>query len=351
MRFDFLATGIGSMPHTDPERAVDVTLASLPRAPMWPQLPRADFREQMEPQFGAGMPRLVCDPAARRIFFDTAGDASEDLAAFYEIYLAAMESGDCSALALSPDHARGFHALVRRLAAAGNRLPFVKAQTTGPVSFCLSVTDQDKRAIYYNEEFRDVAVKALAMKTRWQIRTLAPYASRVICFVDEPILSAFGSSTYVSVTRSDVVAILAEMAEAVRAEGALMGAHCCGNTEWSILVDAGADIVNFDACEYGETIAMYPEAVRTLFARGGALAWGVVPSSPRVREETAASLADRWERLADLLASKGLDRAEIARQAIVTSSCGAGSLCVEDAERVFGLIAETAALLRQRHGL
>lgn len=350
MRFDFLATGIGSMPHNDPERGVQVVLDCLPQAPMWPQFPRLDFREQMEPQYAEGLPRLVFDHDKRRIHFDTTGDTSEDLAAFYEIYLAAMESGDCSALALSPGHARGFHGLVARLAATGKKLPYVKGQTTGPVSFCLTITDQDKRAIYYNEEFRDVVVKALAMKTRWQAKTLAPLAEKVICFVDEPILSAFGSSTYVSVTRDEVVGILNEMAEAVHAEGAIMGTHCCGNTEWSILVDGGVDIVNFDAYEYGETIAMYPEAVATLFARGGALAWGVVPSSAKVRGETAASLADRWERLADLLASKGLDRAEIARQAIITSSCGTGSLAVEDAERIFALIAETSALLKKRYG-
>ena len=93
------------------------------------------------------------------------------------------------------------------------------------------------------------------MKCRWQIRKFQPFAEKVICFIDEPILSAFGSSTYVSVTRDDTVAKLGEVIEAVHAEGALAGVHCCGNTEWSILIDAGVDIVNFDAFDYGETIA------------------------------------------------------------------------------------------------
>ena len=57
--------------------------------------------------------------------------------------------------------------------------------------------------------------------------------SDVICFIDEPILSAFGCSTYVSVQRDDVVAKLREVIEAVHAEGALAGVHCCGNTEWT----------------------------------------------------------------------------------------------------------------------
>ena len=71
-----------------------------------------------------------------------------------------------------------------------------------------------------------------------------------------------------------MVAKLAEVIEAVHAEGALAGVHCCGNTEWSILIDAGVDIVNFDAFDYGETIALYPEAVKRHLEAGKALAWG-----------------------------------------------------------------------------
>ncbi len=87
------------------------------------------------------------------------------------------------------------------------------------------------------------------MKCRWQIQKFKPYADKIICFIDEPILSAFGSSTYVSVKREDVVALIGEVVEAVHAEGAMAGVHCCGNTDWSILIDAGVDIINFDAFE------------------------------------------------------------------------------------------------------
>ena len=70
----------------------------------------------------------------------------------------------------------------------------MKVQTTGPLSVGLSIVDENKRAIYYNPEFVDVVVKAMAMKCRWQIHKFKPFAQKIICFVDEPILSAFGSS-------------------------------------------------------------------------------------------------------------------------------------------------------------
>jgi hypothetical protein len=350
----FLATAIGSLPHHDPAEAVEVVLAAIPEAPIWPQLPRLGLHEQMEVQYAEGMPRTAMDRDKGRLYFNTAGDYFEAFASFYEVYLTATEApagtGDFSAMAITPDYAKGIYALESRLKEEGKRRPFVKVQTTGPCSFALTITDENKRAIYYNEEFRDVIIKALAMKCRWQIQKFKPYGERVICFIDEPILSAFGSSTYVSVKREDVVSHLKEVVDGVHAEGGLAGIHCCGNTEWSILVDAGVDILNFDAFGFGETIAMYPQAIKALLERGGAIAWGVVPTSPAIREQTPETLVRHFEKVADHLAGKGIAKGIICEQAIITPSCGTGSLEVADAEKVFGALRSVSEALRSKHG-
>ncbi len=346
------ATAIGSLPHTDPSCALDIILGATPIAPIWPQLPKLGVREQMEVQYSEGMPRAVVELEKGRMYFDTTGDYSEDLAGFYEGYMAAEESGNYGAAAISHDFSAGIPALEAKLSTRTVKLPYVKCQTTGPLSFALTITDQDKRAIYYNEEFLDVVVKALAMKCRWQIRKFQPFAERVICFIDEPILSAFGSSTYVSVQRDDVIGKLGEVIEAIHAENGIAGVHCCGNTEWSLLVDAGVDIVNFDAFDFGETVSLYPEHMKRQIAeRGNALAWGIVPTSPKIREQTVESLVELYERVTDVLAKKaGIDKQVIAEQAFITPSCGTGSLEVADAERVFKLLGETSQALRTKYG-
>ncbi len=221
-----LATAIGSLPHKDPQQAVEVVLRSIPNAPIWPQLPANGLHEQMEIQYSEGIPRVVLDKEKGRMYFDTTGDTSADLAEFYEKFCA----DDLEAFRISPDFSKGIYAMEAALKASGDKRPYVKVQTTGPLSVGLSIVDEKKRAIYYNAEFVDVVVKALAMKCRWQIRKFQGFAEKVICFVDEPILSAFGSSTYVSVTRDDTVAKLGEVIEAVHGEGALAGAFTTTST-------------------------------------------------------------------------------------------------------------------------
>ncbi len=347
-----LGSAIGSMPFSNVEHAIDVSLDRLD-CPIWPQLSFFGLKEQMEIQYSEGLPCAVIDEEKGRMFFQTDGDYSDAFAEFYEAYMMAMDpddgNGDCSALAISEEFSHGIYALEKRLKETGAKLPWLKVQSTGPISFALTIVDENKRALWYNEEFRDVVIKAIAMKSRWQIQKFKPYAENIICFIDEPILSAFGSSTYVSVQRDEVVAALAECVEAVHMDGGLAGTHCCGNTEWSILIDAGVDIVNFDAFEFGETIAMYAENVKELFARGGILAWGVIPTSPAIREQTCETLVEQLEKVMDHLAATGIDKQTIVEQAIITPSCGTGSMEEADAEKVFEMTQAVSAAMKEKY--
>ena len=82
-----MATAIGSLPHPSAEDAIKVILASIPDAPIWPQLPSNGMNEQMEVQYSENLPRVVIDREKERMFIDTSGDYSMDLATFYENFL------------------------------------------------------------------------------------------------------------------------------------------------------------------------------------------------------------------------------------------------------------------------
>jgi len=338
-----LATAIGSLPHSSPEAACRVILDSIPEIPIWPQLPVTDFREGMEIQYSEGLPGVVIDSAARKMHFDTSGDITVELEAFYENYMAE----NLDAFKITPLFSRGLFAMEKQLAAERPAsLRFFKSHVTGPITIGLGRTDENKRAIYYNEMMRDIVVKATEMKARWMLRRFQSFGVPQLCFIDEPILSAFGSSTYVSVQRSDVVQYLKDVIAAVHKEGGLAGIHCCGNTEWTILVDAGTDVISFDAFDFGETIAYYSGPIKDYLERGGVLAWGIVPTTPKIAQETPESLLGRLHAVVDNLAGKGIAKSLIWEKCLVTPSCGTGSLPVDLAEKVFANLREVSRRLR-----
>jgi hypothetical protein len=339
-----LATAIGSFPHKDPQAACELILKNIPDIPTWPQLPAIDFREGMETQYTEGLPCAVLDHKKQRMYFNTDGDTSTALAEFYENYLAE----NTGYFAISPEYSRGVYEMERQFRELGRPAPgYFKQHVTGPITMGLGRVDQDKRAIYYNDVFRDVIVKGVEMKARWLLRKFKFLGCPQICFVDEPILSAFGSSTYVSVERSDIVRFLGEVFTAIRKEGALVAAHCCGNTEWTILIDAGVDIISFDAYEFGKTIGYYPEQVKQFLEGSGVLAWGIVPSSDRIKSESPESLVEKLKGCADNLAGKGIDRDLIWERSLITPSCGTGTISVDLSEEVFQRLPDVSTHLRQ----
>ncbi len=338
-----LATAIGSLPHPDPEAACRVILNAIPEIPIWPQLPSIDFREGMEIQYAEGLPGAVLDPIGKRMHFDTSRDLTSELETFYENYMAE----NLDHFKISPEFSRGLYAMDRMLSVdkpAG--LCLFKNQVTGPLTVGLGRTDENKRSIYYNEIMRDVVVKGTEMKARWLLEHFRPLGVPQLCFIDEPILSAFGSSTYVSVQRSDVVSHLRDVVAAVHKGGGLAGIHCCGNTEWTILIDAGVDIISFDAFDFGETIAYYPGPMKDYLEKGGVVAWGIVPTSTKIDGETAETLLDRLRSAFDNLAGKGISRSLIAEKCLITPSCGTGSLPVGLSEKVFVLLNEVSRRFR-----
>lgn len=340
-----LATAVGSMPHTDPRRACQIVGRHLPELPAWPQLPRLSFMENMYVQYSEGLPWARVDEGAERIHFETSKGMEEGLEQFYQNYL----GGNLDYFAISPDHARGFHEALEVARGGGfPRMLYLKGQVTGPVSFGLTVTDEGKRSIQYNDALKDVVIKNSAMKARWQVERMKAVAPGVIIFIDEPYLASFGSA-YVSLSREDVVGALDEVIAAIHEAGSLAGVHCCGNTDWSILMETGVDILNFDAYDYAETITLYPEELRRFLGRGGVLAWGVVPTTEAVAGEDEKSLLERFEGDLERLTAHGFSQEELLGSTLITPSCGTGSLSVELSERVFRLTEAISRELRGRH--
>ncbi|MBR9980405.1 MAG: hypothetical protein KFF50_05215 [Desulfatitalea sp.] len=339
---------IGSQPLTDHDRATELVLTHVPEIPNWVQLP-VYKQEGMVAQFAPGMPGVVLN--GDRIYVDTAQpDFDARMVAFFEAYLAVVEQPDQlaqSPFALNPSLAKGFFSLIAALEA---RLPAdlyaVKGQITGPFTFCTGLTDQDRRAIFYDDTLRDAAVKMMAVKAAWQVQQLARFGKPVILFIDEPALAGYGSSEFISISRQDIVQCLAEVIQAVHDQGGAAGVHVCANTDWSLLLDAGVDIVNFDAHGYFDKLMLYGKQLAAFINDGGCLAWGMVPTATadQVAAATLDGLWSDWQTKVAQLAAGGIDPQTARRQAFITPSCGTGSLPPDASAKVLAL---TQALSRK----
>jgi methionine synthase II (cobalamin-independent) len=313
---------------------------TIPEAPCWPQLVNRSAEEDMVAQFIEGLPGVVWLSGEHRLFFNTDAPVfDEGIVHFYEKYLAANDGGDKSALeefAISSRHSEGFYAFQERLWFMDDidGIKYLKGQVTGPITFGLGLPDQEGKAAYYNDHLRDMLVKNLAMKAKWQIEKLREFGKKTIIFIDEPILVSFGSSAMISVSREDVVRDLTEVIDAIHDAEGIAAIHCCGNTDWSVVMETPVDILSLDAYDYGGTLFLYPEELRAFILRGGNIAWGIVPTNEKAASQTAEGLIFKYEGLLNQMVGLGLSRETLQVASMFTPSCGTGSLSLSLADSV-----------------
>jgi methionine synthase II (cobalamin-independent) len=336
VEFNCLPTAIGSMPQTEPEAACDQVIKYLGEIPCWPQLPNRAFRENMYAQFSQGFPGITL--TEDRIYVDRAKDLDKALERLYAAYL----ENDVDKYAVSPDYAAGLHAFLN----LEKLKPLaVKGQVTGPVTWGLTVTDSEGKSIIYDDVLGDAVAKFLRLKAAWQEKELSKLSANTIIFVDEPYMASFGS---VSVTLS-AARVQSLVEEVFRGIEGLKGVHCCGNTDWSVLLGTGLDIVSFDTYNYARSLSLYPKEVKALLDRGGAIAWGIVPNDqPSLQKETASSLKDRLEEAMAPFTRNGVPFKQLLRQSLLTPSCTLASLDTPDAAaHALELLAELSRLMRK----
>jgi hypothetical protein len=339
--FPGLATAIGSLPHKDMNAALDLVFRRAPDCPHWPQLQSLRYTERMEHQPLEGMPGLRLDPENKSAHVDTAGGEAE-LAEFYEKALAAQSGGALDAFAISADYAQGFHAFLSRLKSEGRRRPLVKGQLIAPFSFGFSITDQDKKPILYHPIWADVTMQLLSLKSLWQVRALKPFAERVLFFLDEPMLAIYGSTAMLTVSREEVIERTNSVVGPLRAEGAIVGMHCCGNTDWGLIMATHLDVINFDCYSFGETLALYPKDVNAFLGRGGWFAVGAIPTifpdTDTIDREDEHTLLARLTGWIAKMAHAGVDRDLLRSRIILTPSCGCGILRLDQTEKIYRIL-------------
>ena len=348
---DGLPVFIGSLPLAEHREAFRLVLEYMPEIPLWIQLPVHE-EEGMVAQFMPGLPGL-CSVEDRQYIDTAADDFNSELVQFYEDYMAVVEEkADLfdSRFALDKDTAKGFFVFVEGLKRLSAPPVAVKGQITGPFTFCTAISDQNKKAIIYDEQIKDAAVKLLALKSRWQTRELSQFDCPVIIFIDEPALAGFGSSEFITISRDEIAQGLEEVIAAVHAEGGLAGVHVCANTDWSLILDSSADIVSFDAYSYFDRFMLYAAKIKEFLDAGKIIAWGMVPTleADKLDFETTESLMRQWKEKAGHIEKLGVESDQLVSQSLITPSCGAGSLSTEQAVKVLKLTREISQRIRQR---
>jgi hypothetical protein len=328
------------LPHRDLERAVSLILENFPEAPCLPALSRS-IRHMLE-----GLPCLVFDREKKRVLLDPGPEREAEIIEFYE----RVEADDLEAFATSRETAPGFYALLDRLQAdPPENLRWVAFQTAGPVLLADVLKQPDGKSAFFHETLRDILIRGANMKSRWlerKIKEMLPGVS-VIAGMPETTLVSFTSAGGAG-TREVIIQAIDQGFEGL--DGPTW-VHCCANIDWRLLTDTKTDVINFDAYQHAEKVALYHREFKAFLERGGMLAWGIVPVTDEgVEQATVSGLVEMLQAGIDRFVEKGIDEARLAAASWIMPCCDANLMRPENAERAYAMTREISETMRKRYG-
>lgn len=192
---------------------------------------------------------------------------------------------------------------------------YAKGQITGPHTMSFIINTEN-------------LVENLAQKALWQIyeiKSASPDTTPII-FMDEPSLATINGEIPTRMIKF--------VSDKIKENGALSGVHCCADCDWNIAIDAGVDIISFDAYTYNPKLEF-----KKFIENGGKIAWGIVPTRDveALKNADLNKMTEIFENGVKNLTKMGINEKIIIENSLITPSCGAGSLSEELAEKAMDL--------------
>lgn len=309
-------TSIGSLPHTDRSEAIAFVLELTPELPAAPTLPNAEPLEMMIPQAAWGI-----------VGVQVADDGT--------ISIPDPDLLDPAAPLGDPElSGRPFGTWRLFLDAVAGRTDPIKLQLTGPLTLGLTLM----HAGAPTATAFAVAAAAVSARARDLLDLAdrrAPGVPRLVVF-DEPALVG-GLRTELPLTPDELIDLLSGALAALGGR-ALGGVHCCGPTDWRLLLQAGPDLLSLPV---GAEVTGSAGALAAFLERGGWVMWGAVATDGPLGEQTSRS----WRQLSAQwceLVQNGCDPVLLRRQALVSPVCGLALHDGVTADHVFDLTRQLA---------
>lgn len=310
-----LATGVGSLPHTDARLAARRSLELTPRLPAAPQLPQRDPRELMLAQWLFALPEVTCAPDGT---------------------LTLGPGGTGADAPIVPRFDRDHHGGLLEFLDVAARVPSpparITVQLTGPITLGLALMDLGVPRARAFERGGEV-VRSWIPELERLVRAALPDTA-LLCFLDEPGLVAFSNDDS-PIDHEDAVDLLS--GALARVTG-LSGVHVCGTGNVRVALEAGPRVLGLEA---GPRALRDATALVRHLDSGGWIAWGAVPTDRPIGE----IIDPLWKSLAALwceFTKLGADPVALRSQAIITPACGLGSHGEPQAEHALALAKELA---------
>ena len=218
----------------------------------------------------------------------------------------------------------------------------------GPFSAALNICNQDNSLFLSDKFYRKFIIQAICARACWiigRINEISP-ETRPIIMLEEPFLYKIGDVIRGDddITKDIIVNLFSKITAKLQTTGALVGIQCFEKCDWKIPIEAGVNIISFDAYNNPNNLNIIAECVNEFLAKGGRINWGIVPvkNETMVKELSVDYIFDRLVKTFEGLIVAGASERLVYNHATVSIQGNINNLPIIFAEKALIIATQVA---------
>ena len=221
----------------------------------------------------------------------------------------------------------------------------------GPFTLSQLLNNLAEEQMLTDKSFRKLFIQAVCVKAMYMIKKIKETCptTQPIIVLEEPMLGRFGDIKRINedITAELITNMFTRVIEKIKECGALVCVQCMEKCDWQIPINAGADIISYDAYNNPNNLCIIPESVTEFIERGGKINWGIVPTMTEsiVKTLTIDYIEKRLSATFGGLIMAGVPAVKVYSSALVSVQGDTGHLPVIFAEKAIMLSTQMASRL------
>lgn len=151
----------------------------------------------------------------------------------------------------------------------------------GPFTLSQIIKNSIEEQTLTDKSFRKLFIQAVCVKALWMINKIKEINSNTVPIVilEEPLFYTLGDIKREDeeITVELVTHLFTRTIETLKAAGAIVAVQSKEKCDWKIPINAGVDIISFDAYNNPNNLCIIPDNITEFIARGGKINWGIIP--------------------------------------------------------------------------
>lgn len=332
---------VGALPYEDDATTTKMMLKLFEKVPYLALLPKADANEHLLYRTFSGIPNIT--------FKDKRAFLSNDFAKLKQDVLVLDNAfnnptaENLEVFAADSFFLPKYMLILNRLKPAHTVINLM-----GPFSASQMMITEGNKQVLADKLYRKLLVEAVVVRALWfvqEIKSFSPNTTPIIV-LEEPLLYKIGEVKRGNedITKEVIVNFFAKTIEKIQASGAKVCIQSFEKCDWQIPLEAGVDIISFDAYNNPNNINIISEKINAFLQKGGVINWGIVPvkNETIIKSTSVEKIYDRFISTVNALVVAGVDENLAFNNAMVSTQGDLENLPLFFAEKALILATQLA---------